>query len=116
LPPASAIVFVDERADSINDGWFSISTGYYGDGSYQSTWSAAAADIDDLPAIYHNNSSSFSFADGHGEIHQWRDPRTLALSYNAHGQVVANDVDCVWLTTHGTVPTVIFPVGTGPNR
>lgn len=25
----------------------------------------------DLPASYHNNAGSFSFADGHSEIHKW---------------------------------------------
>ena len=51
------ILFMDERA-SINDGFF------FGDPSRNI--------IGDLPAIYHNGSSSFSFADGHAEIHKWR--------------------------------------------
>lgn len=94
LSPVNAIVCLDERAESINDAWFSIQTGYY-------TGGAAAANIGDLPAIYHNGASSFSFADGHAEIHRWLDPRTTAVKFGGNG---ANNQDAIWLTTHGTVP------------
>src|ERR1039458_10161847 len=30
------------------------------------------------PASYHNNACGFGFADGHAEIHKWRDSQTLA--------------------------------------
>ena len=32
-----------------------------------------------LPAMWHNNGCSFSFADAHAELFKWRDPRTLAI-------------------------------------
>jgi prepilin-type N-terminal cleavage/methylation domain-containing protein len=32
----------------------------------------------DTPAIYHVNCNSFSFADGHAEMHKWRDGRIIA--------------------------------------
>jgi prepilin-type processing-associated H-X9-DG protein len=32
-----------------------------------------------LPPMWHNRGGDFSFADGHGELFKWRDPRTLAL-------------------------------------
>jgi len=57
LAPTDAYVFLDERADSINDGWF--------------RQNVKGAAVVDLPAIYHNRCSSFSFADGHAEIHKW---------------------------------------------
>jgi prepilin-type processing-associated H-X9-DG protein len=45
-----------------------------------------------IPATYHNRCGSFSFADGHAELHRWQGGDTL------------NDDDVVWLMTHGTVP------------
>jgi prepilin-type processing-associated H-X9-DG protein len=29
-----------------------------------------------FPASYHNGACGLNFADGHSEIHKWRDPRT----------------------------------------
>jgi prepilin-type N-terminal cleavage/methylation domain-containing protein/prepilin-type processing-associated H-X9-DG protein len=104
LSPANAIVFLDEKSDSINDGWFCVTTGYYGGSPNPANWSAANADINDLPAIYHNGASAFSFADGHAEIHRWLDGRTLGFTFTAHVQSSPNNPDCIWLTTHGTTP------------
>jgi prepilin-type N-terminal cleavage/methylation domain-containing protein/prepilin-type processing-associated H-X9-DG protein len=59
--PANIFVFLDEQADSIDDGTFQVNPGYP-PGSEQ--WR-------NLPASYHNGSGSFSFADGHAEIHRW---------------------------------------------
>jgi prepilin-type processing-associated H-X9-DG protein len=33
----------------------------------------------DVPAYYHNDSSTLGFADGHAERHKWRDPDTVKL-------------------------------------
>jgi prepilin-type N-terminal cleavage/methylation domain-containing protein/prepilin-type processing-associated H-X9-DG protein len=60
--PASIFVFLDEHPDSINDGYFLDKPG---NGSYYDLqWI-------DLPASYHNGGASFSFADGHIEVHHW---------------------------------------------
>ena len=61
--PSSIFVFLDEHPDSINDGYF-LNKGY------GRQWI-------DLPASYHNNGGSFSFADGHTEIHRWQNASTL---------------------------------------
>lgn len=50
-------VLLDENPWSINDGWFCTDP---------NSWV-------DKPATYHNNACGFSFADGHCEIHKWRD-------------------------------------------
>jgi prepilin-type processing-associated H-X9-DG protein len=96
LPPTDAFVFADERADSINDGWFWIDA---------SAWAITAAGSNgkyrDLPAFYHNNASAFSFADGHAEIHKWRDGKFLAAASGAAG-AVAGSQDVWWLVTHAT--------------
>ena len=61
--PSMLWVFVDEQGDSINDGWLIITI------DTLTGWS-------DLPASYHSGSCGFSFADGHAEIHKWRDAGT----------------------------------------
>ena len=55
--PTEIFVFLDEHPDSINDGYF-LERDYY------SEWH-------DLPATYHNGVTSFSFADGHSQLHRW---------------------------------------------
>jgi prepilin-type N-terminal cleavage/methylation domain-containing protein/prepilin-type processing-associated H-X9-DG protein len=65
--PAFIYVFLDEHPDSINDGWFVFCPN--ADPSTRTAWS-------DLPASYHNRACGFSFADGHSEIHKWRDLST----------------------------------------
>src|SRR5581483_3758654 len=67
--PAMTIVFVDERCDSINDGeWCSGMAGWP---SQPSLWT-----IIDFPGCYHAGACGFAFADGHSEIHKWKDKRT----------------------------------------
>jgi prepilin-type N-terminal cleavage/methylation domain-containing protein len=87
--PTDIFVFLDERPESINDGWFWISTsGYHSDGSVDPN----ALDFHDLPAVYHNKASAFTFVDGHSEMHRWQ------------GGNMLNDNDLSWLMTHATVP------------
>ena len=62
-PGASQVwVFLDEQADSLNDAVFMLDPGYQPDSP---KWR-------DLPASYHNNAGSFTFADGHSDIHKWK--------------------------------------------
>jgi prepilin-type N-terminal cleavage/methylation domain-containing protein/prepilin-type processing-associated H-X9-DG protein len=61
--PANIYVFLDEHADSINDGYF-----------------LNVPDEDfwyDLPASYHNGACNFAFADGHVELHKWQSSDTM---------------------------------------
>jgi prepilin-type processing-associated H-X9-DG protein len=60
--PEQLFVFLDEHANSINDGYF-VNRAYY------TNWI-------DLPASYHNGSGALSFADGHSEMHHWRNAST----------------------------------------
>jgi len=59
--PSNIFVFLDEQADSIDDGIFMVNPGYVPGGEH---WR-------NMPASYHHNCASFAFADGHGEIHSW---------------------------------------------
>ena len=104
LPATEAFVLLDERGDSIDDGWFRVDTGGFSGGGVN----AANTKVANLPAIYHNNASAFSFADGHAEIHKWRDGNFITLTFNGSSQAVPNasatgNPDAVWLMTHATV-------------
>jgi len=56
--PAKTWLFIDEHADSINDGFFINNP--------------SATAWQDLPASYHNGACGFSFADGHSEVRKWK--------------------------------------------
>jgi prepilin-type processing-associated H-X9-DG protein len=88
LTPAMLFVFLDEREDSINDGWYASDP--------DTKWQ-----IVDYPASYHGNAAGYAFADGHSEIHRFRDARTmpvlkqgqlLPLNVNLNG-----DQDILWM-------------------
>jgi prepilin-type N-terminal cleavage/methylation domain-containing protein/prepilin-type processing-associated H-X9-DG protein len=94
-PPAMAWVLVDEHPDSINDSMLYVNT----------TLSPASAEWVDWPASSHDGACGFSFADGHSEIHKWRDRRTIApVRYTSINNLgVSQSVDFMWLS-QGTPP------------
>jgi len=63
--PVNIYVILDEQADSMSavngDATYAFDPGY---APLSEHWR-------DLPASYHNGCGSFSFADGHSEIHKW---------------------------------------------
>jgi len=63
--PAKNFVLIDEREDSINDGWWAVRM--------------HEEYLVDFPASYHNGASGLNFADGHSEIKKWIDPRTTPI-------------------------------------
>ena len=70
--PARIWVFVDEDPYSLNDGGFAV-------GMNTAEWI-------DWPATYHNMGGGFSFADGHAEIHRWKDGSTKVINSNVSRQ------------------------------
>ena len=94
--PAMTLVFLDERADSINDGeWCSSMNGW--DPAAPNAWS-----IVDIPANYHAGACGFAFADGHDEIHKWKD---VVLNIRmGHGPNIGapNSKDAYWIMEHST--------------
>jgi prepilin-type processing-associated H-X9-DG protein len=56
-----ALVFIDEKDDSIDDGEFLIQ---------MTDWSGGP-EMANVPASYHAGAGLVSFADGHAEIHKW---------------------------------------------
>ena len=91
--PSSAWVFIDEHADSINDGFFRVEM------DSTTVWK-------DVPASYHGASGALSFADDHAEIKKWTDPH---IKDRPVAQVASSDVpatppanDLIWLQTRTT--------------
>jgi prepilin-type N-terminal cleavage/methylation domain-containing protein/prepilin-type processing-associated H-X9-DG protein len=95
--PVNTWVFMDEREDTINDGFFFVDMA----GMDSAAWTS----IGDFPASYHAGGGGLSFADGHSEIHRWRDPRTtppIKLAGMSYGQSSANNQDMAWLMPRST--------------
>jgi prepilin-type N-terminal cleavage/methylation domain-containing protein/prepilin-type processing-associated H-X9-DG protein len=68
--PGAAQVWVlaDEDEDSLNDAGLAVGM------VYRSTWI-------DYPGTYHNNACGLAFADGHSEIHQWKERSTKVFRH-----------------------------------
>ena len=97
--PAMTSVFLDERCDSINDGeWCSGMNGWP---SQPRSWVLV-----DFPGSYHAGACGISFADGHSEIHKWRDGRTTPPigGITALNVSMTNSVDAYWIMEHSTRP------------
>ena len=104
--PAEIFVFLDEHPNTIDDGYFlnkapENAGGAYGGAGY------SHAEWTDLPATYHNNATSFSFADGHSVLHRWMVTSTIYpvqpdvpyLPIN----VSAQRTDLNWILSHMSV-------------
>ena len=83
LSPADCFEFLDENPLSLNDGYFE--------------YIAAGNGVNDRPAVNHGSSSSFSFCDGHAELHKWHD-----TFLNVSNPYQCTDQDPKWLAAHGT--------------
>ena len=97
LPPSDAMVFVDERDDSVDDGFFGLDM--------------VNNTIRNWPSTFHGDSGAVTFADGHAELHRWRGPALQApqqtgVPTRGYGviAVTAEDSDMLWLREHGTRP------------
>jgi prepilin-type N-terminal cleavage/methylation domain-containing protein/prepilin-type processing-associated H-X9-DG protein len=93
--PASLFVMMDEHPDSINDSLLAIP--------------AVPYILVDYPASYHNGAGGIAFADGHSEIHKWRDPRTrppVKYVFNSVPPASGspNNEDTVWLAERTSAP------------
>jgi prepilin-type N-terminal cleavage/methylation domain-containing protein/prepilin-type processing-associated H-X9-DG protein len=99
MPPSQAFVFLDEHPGSINDGYFQTSM--------------STLVFPDLPASRHGGSCGFSFADGHAELHKWKNATTIraetpgppvqnvSAGIGARGSLAT--VDYYWLADHTTI-------------
>jgi prepilin-type processing-associated H-X9-DG protein len=99
--PAKTFVFLDMRPDDINWGnFYTDMTGYSNN--------AAIYQFSDLPGYFHNFGCSFSFGDGHAEVHRWSDPRTTPppSPTGVGGGFIPSpqNADIAWLQDHATRP------------
>ena len=83
--PSDTFVFLDEQADTINDGFFVNRLEEY-------MWG-------NVPGSYHNGGANFSFADGHLESHRWRVANTVVPVHGAriNAFAAAPPTDFDWL-------------------
>ena len=93
LTPDQYFVTLDERLQTINDGFFRTDCfPIY-----------ANISIADFPAVYHNKNSAFNFADGHAELHKWTTVNFTAVTQI--GGAAPNNADAIWMMQHSTLPT-----------
>ena len=88
-PPSYAFIFADETMYTMDDAWMQMS---------------ATPAFPNAPAHYHARGSTFSFADGHAEAHQWRGPVLPNMPYaygktsgSGNNDTTASDPDWIWL-------------------
>jgi prepilin-type processing-associated H-X9-DG protein len=92
--PSDTMVFVEEADPrNENNGTWVINTGRPGSSNGGTGW------VDPF-AVFHGNSSTFNFADGHAERHKWKDPKTVKAAKDS-----ANGISSFyWAGGNGTNP------------
>jgi prepilin-type N-terminal cleavage/methylation domain-containing protein/prepilin-type processing-associated H-X9-DG protein len=97
LSASDAFVFIDERDDSVDDGFFGVTM--------------VNDTMVEVAANYHGGVGPVTFADGHAELHRWRSPDTqfpqqsgVAAENYKFIPVAADDPDLLWLQDHATRP------------
>jgi prepilin-type N-terminal cleavage/methylation domain-containing protein/prepilin-type processing-associated H-X9-DG protein len=97
LGPADIWLMVDEDPDDINDAAFAVNMP---SSASQTFWI-------DFPAKYHANGGTFSFADGHAEIHGWRNPGAIpnvsGVNTPEAATAVPKNPDVGWVASHTSV-------------
>jgi prepilin-type N-terminal cleavage/methylation domain-containing protein len=97
--PSQNWVLVDEREDSINDGFFVVDMLGYPD-------RPASIMLVDFPASYHNGAGGLNYADGHSEIKKWLDPRTVPKLRKGQELTLniasPNNRDMIWFQQRST--------------
>jgi prepilin-type processing-associated H-X9-DG protein len=97
LSPSDAFVFIDERDDSVDDGFFGVTM--------------VNDTMVEIAANYHGGVGPVTFADGHVELHRWLSPDTqfpqqsgVATQKYNFISVATDDADLLWLRDHATRP------------
>jgi prepilin-type N-terminal cleavage/methylation domain-containing protein len=90
--PSELFIILDEDQNSINDAGFAT-VGPKTPPNYQMV---------DWPATYHNMAAGFAFADGHSEIHKWKDARSKVYKGNVRISNQKDNQDIWWLSIHSS--------------
>lgn len=97
--PSMTWTLIDEREDSIDDGYFAVDMTGYPNQPRTIKWV-------NYPASYHGNSAGIAFADGHSEVKRWKDSRTMPPLVRGValplGQSSPNNIDLIWLQERTT--------------
>jgi prepilin-type N-terminal cleavage/methylation domain-containing protein/prepilin-type processing-associated H-X9-DG protein len=98
--PANIFVFMEERAESIDDGSFETAE--------------STANFPNLPTDYHGGAATVGFGDGHVEVHKWHNAvllkpqqQTVVTKWTSSNQGAnpgRGDQDWNWLAQHATAP------------
>lgn len=92
-------VLLDEREDSIDDGFFAVNMTGYPDQPRTIIWV-------NYPASHHGQAGGLTFADGHSEIRRWRDPRTMPPLVRGQPMPLnvnsPNNQDLIWIQERST--------------
>jgi prepilin-type N-terminal cleavage/methylation domain-containing protein len=97
--PADLFVFTEEDPDSKNNPDFAF--------AMPVNPNPAGYRWVDYPTKWHGLGDSFAFADGHCEIHRWRDPGLIPPYtgvFVGEGLYPGSVDDCGWLARHVTAP------------
>ena len=105
--PANRWVFTDE-CPTLNDG-FLVHLMPIG-----TTVLPKNESMNDCPASYHSGSGALSFADGHSEIHKWRDAATLRRTSQPLSGGGTSPHDYVWLAERTTGANQLTPSAPNP--
>jgi prepilin-type N-terminal cleavage/methylation domain-containing protein len=95
--PTDRFVFLDERASTLDDGYFEV----------YMTQNYNGITIKNVPANYHGLAGGISFADGHAIIRKWVTPLfqlPATASIDASGISPNNNADDIWLLQNTTQP------------
>jgi prepilin-type N-terminal cleavage/methylation domain-containing protein/prepilin-type processing-associated H-X9-DG protein len=98
--PSDCWVIMDEHPDSDDDATMYVDPTA---GGTPGNMGIGTGNMSEMPGSMHANSSGMVFADGHSEIHQWKNSQTIApVKYITYWQDVAvtADQDWVWWAQH----------------
>lgn len=104
--PANLFVFAHEHEDSINDCNIAI---LEPTGIVSSDYVSNNGDWQDHPASDHANAGTFSFGDGHSELHEWLEPATILRVTKVTGAALnapigSNPTDFLWAAHRASAP------------
>jgi prepilin-type N-terminal cleavage/methylation domain-containing protein/prepilin-type processing-associated H-X9-DG protein len=89
---SSTFILLDEDEQSINDAGFGVSM--------------AVPKWIDFPGTFHNLACGFAFADGHSEIHKWKDGQTVVPRSGPSQVTPKNPVDIRWVQDHASAKII----------
>lgn len=99
--PSQFYIFLDEKPTSIDDGLFEVVMP-------STPWDYSSLPVNNTPSQVHNGACGFGFADGHGEVHQWKSHQFLSAAVSTATAIQSQDAlywnDVYWLDTHTTMP------------